>query len=176
MTALLKARTGLTIVIVALVALVGAGVASAQEPGGDGPGGQFSADALENFYQRATLHVELLQLRLDLANKVVGRVQELIDKAKEEGKDTSDLEGALAAFKTAIGQAQAGHDTAASVMSAHAGFDASGKVADTEQARQTLKAARDALREGGHTLREGTREFRRAFREWRASHRQQTQP
>jgi len=153
---------------------VGVGIASAQT--GSGQAGQPSGEVLENLYQRALLHAQSMQLRIDLANKIASRVDELIAKANGEGKDTTALAAALATFKTAISASQASLDTAKATLSTHAGFDANGNVTDADQARATLKSVREAMREAAHTLRQGTREFRHAFRQWRQANKPTPQP
>lgn len=159
------------VLVVSTLAVVG--VSFAQEPQADNTG---NTEILENLYQQATLSVQLSQLRINLANLISERAQTLIDKASGEGKDTSDLVSALAAFKAQIAKAQSAHDTAAATLATHNGFDGSGKVTDVDAARATLKAIRDALYDGRDSLQEGTRDFRQAFRAWRKTNGGQNQP
>ncbi len=171
-----RAQTWMIVAVIVIVcSLVGAGVVSAQTQNQAGGTGGLRIDILENMYQEAGLYTQLLQLRIDLANKIAARAQELIDKAKSNGKDTTALESALANFKTAIGQAQAAHDKAVGILNAHDGFDGAGKMTDPDKAEATLKAVRDALRDGQEALRSGTRDFREAVRQWRLANKAQKQ-
>jgi hypothetical protein len=53
---------------------------------------------------------------------VVTNVQNLIAKANGEGKDTNALVNALATFQSQIATSQSSHNTAASILSTHNGF------------------------------------------------------
>lgn len=171
MVGLVKNRIVWVAAVVVAVSLAGAGIAAAQEP--TAQSGPLANDRLENFYQRATLAAQMVQLRLDFANKIAARVDELIAKANGEGKDTSALDSALAAFKSAIGASQASLDKAKALLGEHAGFDANGKVTDADRARTTLRSVRDALHDSVSTLREGGRDFKIAFRAWRKANQPQ---
>ena len=56
--------------------------------------------------------------------------------------DTSAVQAALTAFQSAIQSAQSIHDGGASLISTHAGFDASGNVLDQTQAKATVQSLR----------------------------------
>jgi len=79
---------------------------------------------------------------LTKAASQVSKAQALIDKANEKGWDTSAVQAALTAFQSALQTAQSVHDGGASIISAHAGFDASGNVVDPTQAKATIQALR----------------------------------
>src|ERR1700690_249920 len=65
---------------------------------------------------------------LTKAASQVSKVQALIDKANSKGLDTSAVQAALTAFQPAIQSPQSIHAGVASLISTHAGFDASGNV------------------------------------------------
>ena len=75
---------------------------------------------------------------LTKAASLVTKVQALDDKANGKGWDTSAVQAALTAFQSAIQNAQSIHAGGASLISAHAGFDASGNVLDKTQAKATV--------------------------------------
>ncbi|MBL8045338.1 MAG: hypothetical protein JNL09_02300 [Anaerolineales bacterium] len=106
----------------------------------------------------------------------VAKVQELIDRAKADGKDVSALEAALATFKASLADAQAAHDEAVNILRTHAGFDDNGQVTDKEQAKETVKSAAEALKEARQILREAEKTLRQAIREWRAANQPTPQP
>ena len=105
--------------------------------------------------------------RLSMAREEVTFVQGRIDAESARGQDTTAIQAALDTFETQIEVAQGYWNTAQGILDAKAGFDASGNVADQEQARTTLQQAGDAQRECGHTLRNAAYEFRGAAREYR---------
>jgi hypothetical protein len=111
------------------------------------------------------------QDRLDHTDEVAARVQEFIDQAQAEGKDTSALEAALAAFQSQVATAQSQHDAAADILSEHAGYDDDGKVTDPELARETCRSAGQALRDARRTLNQAGHDLRRAIRDWRRANR-----
>ena len=66
----------------------------------------------------------------------------------------SALQAALSTFQTQIATAQSSHNTTASVLGNHAGFDANGKVTNPDQARQTLLDGRQSLRDAHGVIRQ----------------------
>lgn len=97
------------------------------------------------------------------------KLQALIDKAANAGKDVAELETALADYRAGLASAQAGHDSAAALLTAHAGFDADGKVTDALAAKQTLESARSSLQDAHVTLNKAAADLRAAVRAWRAA-------
>ena len=99
----------------------------------------------------------------------VTKLQGLIDKAAANGKDVSALQAALDAFNAAMNSARPLYESAQTIVSAHAGFDATGKVTDLEQAASTVKEMRTKMQEiksgmngTGKALREALKAFREA--------------
>lgn len=95
------------------------------------------------------------------------RLQNLIDRAKENGLDTADLESAMANFNAAVTEAQSNHDLAAVILAEHEGFDAQGKVTDVELARQTLKDAHQAIQDAHRGLIKAGWDLSDALQGWR---------
>ena len=134
------------------------------------PGQQARDDRLKNWYQREQNWLNVQTRHLAKANEAAGKVQDWINDLKSEGKDTGALEAALATFQSQIATAQASHDTAASLLGAHAGFDDSGNVTDADQARQTLVTARQSLNDAHDILRQAREDLHKAVQDFRKTH------
>jgi len=111
------------------------------------------------------------QKRLTRAGEIATRVQNYIDNQKAKGKDTSELEAALADFNAAVASAHEDYETAKRILDAKAGFDENGKVVDPAQARETVRAAGKAEREFHQTMRKAVRQLRIAIRQYRHDNR-----
>jgi hypothetical protein len=98
------------------------------------------------------------------------KLAELIEKAKANGVDTSELEAALAHFKGQVARAHHSHDEAAAILDAYAGFNGGGKVTDAAQALETVKSAGSALREAAQVMTGAAKDLRAAVRAWREDH------
>jgi chromosome segregation ATPase len=128
-----------------------------------------STQRLERLWNRAQNGVEKFGNVIERSATMVKRIQTLIDKAAENGKDVSALQAALDAYEQAIDEAGPMYKEAQSIVAKHAGFDADGKVTDVEQARSTLKELGAQLKElreqigaPGKALREAVKAFREA--------------
>lgn len=97
--------------------------------------------ALTRTYRAQLKRLKLQQQRLAHADQFAAKVDALVVKLKVKGKDTDEIEAALADFRATMASARAEWQLAADLLAAHAGFDADGKVADADQARATLKEA-----------------------------------
>ncbi|HLO15425.1 MAG TPA: hypothetical protein VK206_11380 [Anaerolineales bacterium] len=129
------------------------------------PQGQISNERLERVWARQLRLYE----RMGRADEFVDRTQRLIDRAKENGKNVSQVQAALDAFEAALKDAHPIYETANGIVSSHQGFDSSGKVNDPAKAQETVKAMRekfkeikDAMAGTGKALREAVRAFREA--------------
>ena len=85
------------------------------------------------------------QNALDQEVKLGTKTQAWIDSLKAKGKDTTPLDQAMTAFNAQVANAQNVHNTAATILSTHAGFDANGLVTNFVQARATVRNARQSL-------------------------------
>jgi len=124
---------------------------------------------LEHALQRLGLLLQIQSDRLSLANLTVSQTHEWITSLQTAGKDTADLEAAVAAFEAVLAPAQAAHSDAQAFANNPAGFDANGQVIDEEQARQTLKDIRNGMRSCADAINPASRTFHEAIRAYRAS-------
>jgi hypothetical protein len=170
--ALTSLMAAAALVLGGLSAPAAALAAGPQDGGTPTPKGPFAnGEALTFACKQEKLLLEGQQNRLDFANHVAAQTQTWIDYLKGKGKDTTGLETALAAYKTAISTAQGQHDSAQSAFNTQAGFDGNCNVTDKGQARTTLQTVRDGLRLAHQTISNGGIAFREALRDWRRSHR-----
>jgi len=129
------------------------------------PQGKISNERLERAWARQLRTYE----RMGRTDGFVARVQKLIDRAKENGKDVSAVQAALDAFKAAAKEAQPIYESIKGIINSHQGFDNNGKVTDPEKAKETVKAMhekfkeiRDAMNGTGKALHEAIKAFREA--------------
>lgn len=123
--------------------------------------------ALTRTYRAQLKRLKLQQQRLAHADQFAAKVDALVVKLKVKGKDTDEIEAALADFRATMASARAEWQLAADLLAAHAGFDADGKVTDTTQAGATLKAAHGHM-EQAHTIARGAaKEMRQALAQFR---------
>jgi len=73
-------------------------------------------DALKLAYQRLQGVEARTQGAIDKARTGADRLENLIDQAKERGRDASALEAALASFRASMDSAQAKHDQGAAIL------------------------------------------------------------
>ena len=122
---------------------------------------------LTNLLTREKLALSNQASRLEMSGKVAQTTQTYIDAQKANGKDTSGMESALAAFNQAIGTAQGYHDQAAKILANPAGFDSNGQVTDAKTARDTLHTAAIPLRQAHTTLTSAALNLRVAVQDFR---------
>jgi hypothetical protein len=77
----------------------------------------------------------------------IPRLQQLINKAKANGRDVSALQAALDNFSGAVKQAEPIYQSTSGTVSSHPGFDANGNVTDQTQALTTVKELGDKFKE-----------------------------
>ncbi len=122
--------------------------------------------ALTNIYQREQTWLSIQSNTLTDANTIAVNAQNWINTLKGQGKDTTALSTALAAFNAQVAAAQTTHDTASNILSGHAGFDSSGQVIDRGQAITTLRTAFQSLQSAHLTLLSAAVNLRLAVRNW----------
>jgi len=127
--------------------------------------GQVSNERLERVWARQLRMYE----HIGRSAELIERVQNLIDRAKSNGKDVTAVQSALDAFEAAVKDAQPIYASMNGIVNSHQGFDDGGKVTDPEKARETVKALREKMQElktvmdgSGKALRETIKEFRQA--------------
>lgn len=162
------------ILLIALVVVLGWSAlpgarAYAAVPEPPTPQAPLTNERLERIWAREQAAYERLGRFLERAETWTPRLQQWIDKAKANGKDTAAVQAALDAFAKAVKKAHPLHESAKGILASQQGFDDSGQVTDAAKALQTvedlgktLKQIRDLLREPAKALREAIREFRQA--------------
>jgi hypothetical protein len=118
---------------------------------------------LERLFQSQQERFDHQTRVLARADMLIERVQEKIDEATDKGLDATAVQAALDDFAAALPAAQAAHDEAGTLISAHAGFDDKGKVTDPASAVGTVRGIHAAFREFGETLLPPFRALRRAI-------------
>ncbi len=131
------------------------------------PPGSFREQAQEYALQREKLMLSGLALRIDFARQVAAQTHTWIDWLDSQGKDTTPVAAALAAYEGQIEAAQSAWDGANSTLANPAGFDSDGHVTDSDAARLTLRAGADDLRATHRILVDAGVAFRRAVQDYR---------
>ena len=162
----------LLIALVAALAVASLPLVSVSAAGEDDPKppqGQVSNERLERVWARQLRLYEKIGNGFDRSDAFVEKVQKLIDRAKENGKDVSAVQSALDAFEEAMKKAHPVYESAKGIINSHQGFDNDGKVTDPEKAKETVKAMveklkeiRNAVGDTGKALREAIKAFREA--------------
>ena len=101
---------------------------------------EISNDRLEAVWQRMQNRYERVGKMFDNDTKLIDRAGKMIDRLKQEGKPTAELESALKAYEDALKVARPVYESCKGIINSHKGFDASGKVTDAEQAKETVKS------------------------------------
>ena len=130
---------------------------------------QVTNEQLEKAWAHQLKLYENLGRVFEDTNNQFPKAQELIDKASANGRDVSAVQSALDAFSAAVQTSRPIYTSLKGLVTVHAGFDASGKVTDAEQAKATLQEVRAKLQElktsmggTGKALREAVKAFRQA--------------
>lgn len=167
-TALLK-KTALAALVLAiglaLFPVTGASAAGLADQTPIQPG----TTRLERVWMRQQAIFRRESSRLEKASTFIERVQSLIDRANAQGWDASNVQEALDDLGAVIPAVQAAHDPGTGIIASHAGFDATGRVIDREEAMTTIKSLDQVLRNtraamdgSGQALRKALRDFREA--------------
>ncbi len=111
------------------------------------------------------------------ADQAENRISKLIARARENGKDTEDLDQAVAEFNRQLADARLAYDRAGNLIRRHEGFDDSFKVTDMEQAKDTVEEIREVNREVRQILTRAMKTLRDAGEVFREENpRPSTQP
>ena len=129
------------------------------------PQGKLTNERLEKIWAHQLRAYE----KMGKTEEFVDKVQGLIDRASQNGKDVSTVQAALDAFEAAVKNAKPVYESTHGIINSHQGFDANGKVTDPEKAKETvkqmggkLKEIREAMGGTGKALHEAIRAFRQA--------------
>jgi len=130
---------------------------------------QISNERLERIWARQLRRYERIGNGFERDDAFIERVQDLIDRAAENGKDASAVQAALDAFETALQDAHPIYESANGLVNSHQGFDANGKVTDPAKAQETVdamhakfKEIKEAMNGTGKALHEAVKAFREA--------------
>jgi len=144
--------------------LVNAFAAGASDPSTP-PKGELTDERLEQIWAKQLRAYE----KIGKTEDAIGKLQGLIDRLAENGKDISELQAALDAFADAVEDAKPIYESGQAIVDSHAGFDTSGKVTDSEQAKETVRAMGEKMKEikeamggTGKALRDALHAFRDA--------------
>ncbi|GAP20852.1 hypothetical protein [Leptolinea tardivitalis] len=125
--------------------------------------------ALGLIFQREKQNHERQEKLISKADKASEKISELIARAKENGKDTTELEKALSDFNAQLGKARLVYDRTGKLIQLHQGFDDTNKVTDStlakitvEEIRKGNKEVRDILGEALKNLRAAGQDYRKA--------------
>ncbi len=133
-------------------------------------------EKMEEIWARILRRNEKMGKMFDENNPRLTKLQELIDKAKANGKDVVAVQTALDNFKAALKTAKPIYESIKGIVASHQGFDANGKVTDAEKAKSTLKDLRDKSQELKSAL-DGTRKaLGEAIKSFRAANKPAINP
>ena len=124
-------------------------------------------DRLQNVFAREQTIFGKVGKLFDNVDAHISKIQDLINKAKANGRDVSDVQAALDAFSAAVKQAQSTYQDAQSLISSHPGFDASGNVVDATTALQTVKDLGGKLKNIHQTVMPTAKALREAIKSFR---------
>ncbi len=135
------------------------------------PPAQQSTSRLERIWSRQQAIYSRLGAFFNNSDQILSKAQDLINKAKANGKDTSALQPAFDTFSQAVKQAEPIYQSAGEILSSHQGFDANGNVVDQTQAIATVKDFASQLKNIRQLLQDPRKALREAIREFRAANR-----
>ena len=133
----------------------------------DPPDPERAKTRLEWVFANLKLTVQRIDLNLEYEDEFIARIEELVAKAKENGKDVSALEAALADYKKAVEASKPLYEQAAQLAQTHEGFDANGKVTDLDKARETVKQLGETLKQHREVMGEALKALREALKTFR---------
>jgi hypothetical protein len=124
---------------------------------------------LEFAFARQQYAVQRIGLAIDNSDALFARIQMLIDKARGNGKDTAAVQTAFDAYKIAFEKGKPIYSQAKPIVTAHDGFDANGKVIDTEKAKATVKSLGNFLKQYRDTVGDARKALHEAIKAFRAA-------
>ncbi len=130
---------------------------------------QISNDKLQQIWAKEQLVYAKIGTLLDRADLMIPKIQALIDKAKQNGKDVSAVQAALDAFSNAVKQAHPIYESAKGIIASHQGFDDTGAVTDPTKALETVKDLRNKFLEIRQVIGDTGKNLRQAIKDFRAA-------
>jgi hypothetical protein len=125
--------------------------------------------SLETAFEEEKAFLAAQQSRLDNTIEVAASLDKLIIKAREENKDTSDLETAFKTYQTQLDKAKNYQKEAASILENHIGFGADGKVNSTLDAQKTLLDTKTAMTNTHDILAQAVKDLQEAINTWKSN-------
>ena len=132
--------------------------------------------ALTGLYRAQQQQTAAMSKRLAGAVQYATKIDALIAKLKGKGQSTTALEQAVAAYRAGIAQASAKLQAANVLLAAHAGFDATGKVTNTDQARATVQQVQSQIEQAHKTAADTFKALHLAMQIYGKSHRDAQEP
>jgi hypothetical protein len=121
-------------------------------------------DLETRYYSKIIINhkIDLFILKADNAS---ARMDTLIQKLKDQGKDTSKLEEEASSFDTLMNEAKQNHQSDLDLFKSHNGFDSDGKVTNITDANAFLQQAASLQKETLKKLKSTTEQSGDFFRE-----------
>ncbi len=111
------------------------------------PSGAMVNVKLEKAWARQLVVYENLGKLFNDSEAKLEKIQSLLDKAADNGRDVTAAQSALDAFEAALKATKPIYESMKHIVASHPGFDAKGRVTDAEKARATLKEMDAKLKE-----------------------------
>ena len=115
---------------------------------------------LETRYYAGILINHRLDRFITKSDNVSMRMDDVLGKLKDEGKETAELEEIASNFNELVKEARDRHEESLDLYETHPGFDSNGTVTDIDQARDFLNQAFKAQKETLKTLKAAGRELK----------------
>lgn len=93
------------------------------------------------------------------------RMDSIIQRLKDQGKDVTTLEGYASSFNTFMSEAKTNHQNELSMYGSHNGFDSNGLVTDNQAALAFIQEATSSQKDTIRKLRSAAEQYSNFFRE-----------
>lgn len=127
------------------------------------------APRLEAVWERLQVRHDRLGVMFTHIDRRTALAQQLIDRAKTNGKDVTAVQSALDAFSRAVQDARPIFESTQGIIASHSGFDSNGNVTDPTQAKATVKDLSDKLMQVRTLLRDPATALRDAIGAFRSA-------
>lgn len=121
-------------------------------------------DLEARYYARIVINhrIDLFVIKAENAS---ARMDALIQKLNDQGKDTSKLEKEASSFDALMNEAKQNHQDDLDLFESHNGFDSDGKVTNIQDAKAFLQQAASSQKETLNKLKSATKQSGDFFRE-----------
>lgn len=139
-----------------------------RQAGGTAPNRTQAADLrLELAWARLQANHARMEVLFGFSDQRTAEIQQLIDRAKANGKDVAGVQTALDNLEAAVKQAEPIFESATGDLASHQGFDGSGKVTDITSATQTVKDLASKNQQIGGIITPAEQALKQALQEFR---------